>query len=100
MQEIHLNYEDIDWRTHLNSSSGLSSKILRNSGGAKTLFLKLPKGARIESHKHTKTEQHFIIEGEYETDEKVYGRGSYRLIPAGANHGPVYVKKELVILVI
>lgn len=100
MQEIHINYENIDWHKNPNSSHSISSKMLRDEEGAKTLLLKLPKGVTIDTHKHTKTEQHFIIEGEYESEGKTYGPGTYRLIPAETNHGPFSAKTELVILVI
>jgi len=100
MKEININYQQIDWLENRNSLQGISSKILRDERGKKTLLLKLPEGVIIDTHKHNKTEQHFIIEGEYKSEGKIYGVGTYRLIPAGTNHGPFVAKKELVILVI
>jgi anti-sigma factor ChrR (cupin superfamily) len=54
----------------------------------------------MEGHSHTTVEQHFVLEGEYESEGKVYKAGTYRLIPEHETHGPFKSSKGAVILVI
>ena len=49
---------------------------------------------------HLTTEQHFVLDGEYESEGKLYGSGSYRLIPAHVDHGPFVSKNGALVLVI
>jgi anti-sigma factor ChrR (cupin superfamily) len=100
MQEIILDYKNTEWKNTSNSPHGLSCKTLRDEGATRTLLLKFPEGVTIDGHKHSHTEQHFIVKGHYESDGRKYSPGYYRLIPAGTDHGPFFVKSELVILVI
>jgi anti-sigma factor ChrR (cupin superfamily) len=54
----------------------------------------------MDSHTHIYDEQHMILEGEYESEGKVFPSGTYRLIPAHKDHGPFSSKKGALILVI
>jgi hypothetical protein len=54
----------------------------------------------MEGHSHTAVEQHFVLEGEYESEGKVYKAGTYRLIPQHETHGPFKSSQGAVILVI
>jgi anti-sigma factor ChrR (cupin superfamily) len=100
MKEVIINSKDMKWKDNPNSPHGLSSKILRDEGGTRTILLKFPKGVTIDTHKHSNTEQHFIVKGQYETGGKTYGPGFYRLIPAGSNHGPFTSETGAEVLVI
>jgi anti-sigma factor ChrR (cupin superfamily) len=93
-------YDKLGWKKANGYPQGTRIKTLRNEGNAKTVLLKLPKGFRLESHSHLTTEQHLIIRGKYESEGKVYSSGTYRLIPAGVDHGPFESKTGAVILVI
>ena len=46
-------------------------------------------GAR--NHTHTTSEQHFILEGGYETGGWELGQGTYHYLPARQLHGPLQV---------
>ena len=93
-------YDKLGWKQAKGYPRGTREKTLRDEGNAKTVLLKLPKGFHIESHSHITTEQHLIIRGKYESEGKVYSSGTYRLIPAGVDHGPFKSKTGAVILVV
>jgi hypothetical protein len=54
----------------------------------------------MEGHSHTTLEQHFVLEGMYESEGKTYKAGTYRLIPRHKTHGPFKSSTGAVILVI
>jgi len=100
MKELSVNYEEMEWSDATGYPSGTKIKILREEGESKTFLLKLPEGFDEGGHSHITTEQHFVLDGEYESDGKKYSSGSYRLIPARTDHGPFVSKHGATILVI
>lgn len=92
MQEVIIDYKKMEWKDNPNSPHELSSKILHNEGGARTLLHKFTKCVTIDILNQPNTEQHFIVTGQYETESKIYDPGFYRLIPAGINHSPFSTK--------
>jgi anti-sigma factor ChrR (cupin superfamily) len=94
MKDKTTNYEEMEWEDAVGYPTGTKIKILRHHGEIKTFLLKLPKGAEMEAHCHTAPEQHFILEGEYQSDGKTFGKGIYRYIPAEVTHGPFVSKKR------
>jgi len=99
MKELSINYEQIEWSNAEGYPTGTKIKILRKAGESQTFLLKLPAGFDMEAHSHIATEQHFVLEGEYESGGKKYGPGSYRLIPVRTNHGPFVSEHGATILV-
>ena len=93
-------YDESVWERAEGYPEGTKSKILRDEEGAKTMLLKLPRGFQMGSHTHIYNEQHLVLDGEYESEGKVYPSGTYRLIPAHKNHGPFTSKTGAIILVI
>lgn len=100
MKELSINYEEMEWEDARGYPSGTKIKILRNGGESQTFLLKLHAGFNVQDHAHIATEQHFVLDGEYESGSKKYGSGSYRLIPTRTNHGPFVSKHGATILVI
>jgi quercetin dioxygenase-like cupin family protein len=102
MEEITTNYEKIKWTDAPGYPEGSKIKILREGGygEGKTFLRKIKRGFKMEGHSHTTVEQHFVLEGEYESEGKVYKTGTYRLIPKHETHGPFTSSKGAVILVI
>lgn len=100
MKEIYINNEDIEWEEAKGYPTGTMIKIFREDGEPHTFLLKLPSDFKLGTHSHTATEQHLVLEGEYISNDKTYGKGSYRLIPAGMTHGPFSSEHSAVILVI
>jgi len=102
MKELLLNYQEMQWEEARGYPPGTLMKVLRRDekGEAKTIILKLEEGFEMEGHSHVGTEQHFVFEGEYEGEGRIYQAGSYRLIPERASHGPFRSEKGAVILVL
>ena len=102
MEEITINYEKMKWTDAPGYPEGSKIKILREGGPGegKTFLRKIRKGFKMEGHSHTTLEQHFVLEGEYESEGKIYKAGTYRLIPKHKAHGPFKSSKGAVILVI
>ncbi len=100
MKENFLNTDEMEWQDARGYTEGTKIKVLRDEEGARTILLKLPAGFDLEGHTHIRTEQHFVLEGEYEANGKTYGAGTYQLIPAQTSHGPYTSKTGAVLLVI
>lgn len=100
MKNIINIYDQLHWDEACGYPKGTRIKVLRDENGAKTILLKLPQEFNLESHSHVMAEQHFILEGEYESDGQIYGAGSYQLIPSHADHGPFKSKNGALVLVI
>ena len=100
MQKVFNIYDEFHWEEVNGYPKGTRAKTLRDDGIAKTILLKLPKGFYLDSHTHVTTEQHFVIQGEYESDGKVYSSGCYQLIPAHIDHGPFESKNGAIVLVV
>ena len=100
MKNIINIYDQLHWDEAMGYPKGTRIKVLRDENGAKTIMLKLPQEFYLESHSHVTAEQHFILEGEYESDGQIYEAGSYQLIHAHANHGPFTSKNGALVLVI
>jgi anti-sigma factor ChrR (cupin superfamily) len=100
MKELSKNYNEMTWEDTGGYPSGTKVKILRKEGDSQTFLLKLPPGFTMHDHSHMATEQHFVIDGEYESDCVKYACGSYRLIPAHTNHGPFISEHGATVLVV
>jgi hypothetical protein len=102
MEEITMNYEKMKWTDAQGYPEGSKIKILREGepGEGRTFLRKIKTGFKMEGHSHTTVEQHFILQGEYESEGKIYKAGTYRLIPKHETHGPFTSSKGAVILVI
>jgi hypothetical protein len=102
MEEITINYEKMKWTDAPGYPEGAKIKILREGGPeeGKTFLRKIRRGFKMEGHSHTTVEQHFVLQGEYESEGKIYKAGTYRLIPKHKTHGPFKSSTGTVILVI
>jgi anti-sigma factor ChrR (cupin superfamily) len=100
--EIIYNTEEMEWQPAKNYPSGAQVKVLRQGDASqgRTILLKLPPNWQMSAHSHTTIEQHFVLEGEYESQGKVFGAGNYRFIPRETSHGPFSTKIGAVILVL
>lgn len=89
----------MEWSDASGYPVGTKIKLLRDEGNVRTFLLKLSAGFDMEAHAHIATEQHFVLNGEYESEGKKYSSGMYRLIPSRINHGPFTSKYGAEILV-
>jgi anti-sigma factor ChrR (cupin superfamily) len=101
MLDMIVNCNSMDWRDAGDAyPQGTGIKVLRDDEGGRTVILKLPKGFKIGDHSHIKTEQHYILKGQYEIGGRVYTQGTYQLIHAKMTHGPYTSETGAEILVI
>lgn len=89
MLDMIVNCNEMEWQDADDAyPKGTKIKVLREDEGGKTVILNLPTGFKMENHSHIKTEQHFILKGQYEMNGKEYKQGAYQLIHAHMTHGP------------
>lgn len=93
-------YDDLNWESYNSYFDGTFRKVLRDEGGAKTILLKLPAGFKMTPHSHLSVEQHFVLDGEYESRGKVYKKGAYQIFEKEEEHGSFNSEKGALILVI
>ena len=101
MEEIACNTNELEWQEAHQYPPGAEIKILREGGDSNvwTILLKLPPGWIMDAHTHMRTEEHYVLEGEYEMNDRSFSAGSYHLIPQGTPHGPFFSQSGAVILV-
>jgi anti-sigma factor ChrR (cupin superfamily) len=99
---IHVKniYDETGWHNAEGYHEGTRIKKLRDDVDSKTILLKLPPGFVLNSHTHIHNEQHLVLEGEYESENRQYTSGTYRFIPAHKDHGPFTSKAGAIVLVI
>ncbi len=102
MEEIVHATSQMDWEAAPGYPPGTEAKVLREGrkDRAWTILLKLPPGWEMGNHAHTRPEQHYVLEGEYEVDGQVFSAGIYRFIPPDTHHGPFFSCEGAVILVV
>jgi anti-sigma factor ChrR (cupin superfamily) len=54
-----------------------------------TFLIRMHPGAVIPAHDHVADEECFVIEGSYECDEMVVGRGDFQMSRAGSRHATI-----------
>lgn len=93
---------DIEWEDLDAFPGNAKAKVLREEpeGGAKTMLVRLAVGTKIAEHVHTAAVQHYVIEGEYESEGTVYRAGTYRLIAAHEPSAPITTRGGCVMLMI
>ena len=102
MKETITNINDIDWQPAEEYPGGTMKKVLYDGSDStpRAVLLKIDPGWIMNEHSHVYTEIHYVLEGTYESRDKVYSAGSFRMIPAHADHGPFTTIGGAVILVI
>ena len=100
MKNIINIFDALNWKEATNYPEGTLMKALRDDDNGKTILLKLPKGFSMPAHSHIMTEQHFVLDGMYTSDNVICPKGSYQLIRAHEDHGPFESKEGALILVI
>jgi hypothetical protein len=76
--------------------------VLRDEGKgkARTIIVRLQAGGQIIPHCHVAPVQHYVLEGECETQGKTLGRGAYRFMPKHADVSTIFTKDGVTILMI
>ena len=102
MKEIHVNTADIEWQDAISYPAGVKEKVLCDGSGnaPKSCLLKIKPEWEMDGHTHVFTELHYVMEGEYESQGRIYPAGTFRMIPKHVNHGPFKTISGVTILVI
>ena len=100
MKKLMNLFDDLNWVKADEYFEGTLKKELRESTDGRTILLKLPPGFSMSPHSHIVTEQHFVIEGEYQSKGESVPAGSYQIFYPGDNHGPFESKDGALILII
>ena len=102
MNEVSINESDLSWEPAGGYHEGTEWKVLRRGpeGEPKAVLLKLPPALEMDAHAHVHAEHHYVLEGQYESQGKPFPVGSYRMIPAHANHGPFQSANGALVLVV
>ena len=102
MEEVILDTKTLGWEKLRTFPGEGQAKILRSEpeGGAKSMIVKLPTGGKVLPHTHLGKVQHYILEGEYESEGKTFSAGTYRLLPENKDMPPISTKNGVTILMI
>jgi len=100
METIRNLYKTSHWEDAEGYIDGTQRTVLRDDENGKTLLLKLPAGFYKAPHSHLTTEQHFVVDGDYECNGDVYEIGSYQIFKPHEEHGPFSSKNGALILII
>jgi hypothetical protein len=102
MTELTLYTPEMTWEPLSLFPGDAEVKILRSEaeGGARTLLVRLQPGGKIVPHSHLASVQHYVLDGEYETKGKIFGAGTYRLLPRDADVATITAQKGTIILMI
>jgi len=100
MERLMNLFDDLNWVEANEYAEGTQKKVLRDSDDGRTVLLKLPAGFKMLPHSHVITEQHFVIEGEYQSNGNEIPAGSYQIFYPGDEHGPFESKNGALVLVI
>jgi len=93
---------EIEWRELTEFPGKGQIKMLRDEGPSKvkSMLIRLHAGGEIVPHAHTTTVQHYVLEGEYESEGQIYGAETYRLLPGHANVSTISTAHGTTILMI
>ena len=93
---------EIEWRELTEFPGKGQIKMLRDEGPskAKSMLIRLHPGGQITPHAHVTSVQHYILEGEYESEGQIYGAGTYRLLPGHANVSRISTANGVTMLMI
>ncbi len=102
MEEIFVRASDVPWERSEEFSERFSRKILRRGADnrPRVALIRLEAGFEAAGHSHVRAENHYVLEGMYETHGREFPAGSYRYIPGHAPHGPFRSSSGALLLVV
>ena len=63
-------------------------------------LLKLEPGFEMDAHSHSHAENHYVLEGMYETEGRECPSGCYLMVPKHKEHGPFRSQDGALLLVV
>jgi len=102
MEEVTLDTSQMQWDELRGFPGTAEVKDLREESqcGAKTMLVRLPAGGHVVPHTHPGAVQHYILEGEYESEGRTFRAGAYRLLPEHADVPPISSEHGATLLII
>jgi anti-sigma factor ChrR (cupin superfamily) len=96
---VFVHAQDGEWRA---IASGIIAKVLALDESHKkvTVLMRMEKGARYVDHRHTLTEEMFVIEGSCFVGGRLLKAGDYHRAEAGSVHLNSYTDEGALMLVI
>jgi ChrR Cupin-like domain len=85
---LTIRSQDLDWQPH--STPGVAIAIVHRGESRRELvgFLRAEAGVRYPFHRHAKSEELFMLEGDLVIGNEVYGAGDYIRSSPGSSHAP------------
>lgn len=99
MKQITIDTNKIEWQEADGYPQGTKIKILRRDESGQTVMLQLQPGFEISGHTHTRNEEHYVLDGQYEIGDKIYFQGTYQFFPADTSHGPFTSQTGAILLI-
>ena len=102
MEEVIRDASQMTWEPLRRFPGTAEVKDLREEPecGAKTMLLRLPAGGHVAPHSHAGVVQHYVLEGEYDSEGRSFTAGTYRLLPEHAAVAPISSERGVTLLVI
>ena len=102
MEATTIHTAEVAWQELTGFPGKGEVKILRDEGGssARTMIIRIHPGSEITPHAHQAPVQHYVLDGEYESEGSIYAAGTYRLLPGHANVAPIATQNGATILFI
>jgi len=93
-------FDELGWEKAKDYPEGTFMKTIRDDKDGRTIVLKIPKGFKMASHSHVRTEQHFVLRGSYMSEGRIFPEGSFQIFSPKEGHGPFESEDGALILVI
>jgi anti-sigma factor ChrR (cupin superfamily) len=102
MEEITLDTSKMQWEALRRFPGAADVKELREEPrrGAMTMLVRLPAGGHLAPHTHAGVVQHYVLEGEYESQGQTFAAGRYRLLPEHTDVPPISSEGGVTLLII
>jgi len=102
MEELALFTNDIPWEAVTDQPRAMSRKVLRAGpdGAPRVALLRLAAGFEMDAHSHAHAENHYVLEGMYESQGREFPAGTYRFISRHSQHGPYRSHGGALVLVV
>ncbi len=102
MEAKVINIPETSWQELTDFPGKGEMKVLRDEGGsnARTILVRIHPGGEITPHAHQAAVQHYVLDGEYESEGRIYSAGTYRLLPGHGNVAPISTQTGATVLMV
>lgn len=102
MEDLALFTNDIPWESVTSPTQQMRRKVLRAGpdGAPRVALLRLEAGFEMDAHSHAHAENHYVLEGMYESQGREFPTGTYRYVPRHSQHGPYRSHDGALLLVV